>query len=85
MFTSYDSMVHLVKNHGNGISQIKNAQITGSLMFLTTCIRFDIVYDVGRLCIYTHNPRVEHWDAISRLLRGVDIGYNGTNKPIFNN
>ena len=54
-------------------------------MFLTMCIHFDIAYDVGRLGIYTHNLRVEHWDAISRLLRGVDIGYNGTDKPIFDN
>jgi hypothetical protein len=60
MSTPYDSMVHFVKNHGDGISQIKYAQITGSLMFLTTCIRFDIAYDVGKFGIYTHNPRVEY-------------------------
>jgi hypothetical protein len=46
--TPYDSMVHLVKNHDNGISQIKYAQIIGSLMFLTTCIRFDISWPVLR-------------------------------------
>jgi hypothetical protein len=41
-----------------GISQVKYTQITGSLMFLTTYICFDIAYDVGKL--YTHNLRVEH-------------------------
>jgi hypothetical protein len=43
--------------------------INVSIMFLTNCTRPDIAYAVGRLSRYTHNPSVEHWDAISRLLR----------------
>ena len=38
-------------------------------MFLTNFTHPDIVYVVGRLSRYTHNPSIEHWDAISRLLR----------------
>ena len=38
-------------------------------MFLTNCTRPDIAYAVGRLSRYTHNPSIEYWDAISRLLR----------------
>ncbi|XP_075645702.1 secreted RxLR effector protein 161-like [Castanea sativa] len=38
-------------------------------MFLTNCTHPDIAYAVGRLSRYTHNPSIEHWDAISRLLR----------------
>ena len=38
-------------------------------MFLTNCTRPDIAYVVSRLSRYTHNPSIEHWDAISRLLR----------------
>ena len=38
-------------------------------MFLTNFTHPDIVYVVGRLSRYTHNPSIEHWDVISRLLR----------------
>ena len=51
------------------VSQERYAQIIGSLMFLTNCTRPNIAYVVGRLSIYTHNPNIEHWNAISRLLR----------------
>jgi hypothetical protein len=51
------------------VSQERYAQIIDSLMFLTNCIRPDIAYVVGRLSRYTHNPNIEHWNAISRLLR----------------
>ena len=36
---------------------------------MTNCTRPDIAHVVGRLSRYTHNPSIEHWDAISRLLR----------------
>jgi len=43
-------------------------QIIGSLMFLTNCTRH-IAYTTSRLSKYAHNHSIEHWDAISRLLR----------------
>ena len=45
-------------------------------MFLTNCTRPDIAYVVGRLSRYTHNPSIEHWDAISRLLRYLKGTYD---------
>jgi hypothetical protein len=45
-------------------------------MFLTNCTRPDIAYVDGRLSRYTHNPSVEHWDAISRLLRYLNDTIN---------
>ena len=60
MSTPFDSKVHLVKNRGDSVSQDKYAQIIGSLMFLTNCTHLDIVYVVGRLSRYTHNPSIEH-------------------------
>ena len=69
MSTPYDSKVRLGKNRGDSVSQDKYAQIIGSLMFLTNCTCPDIAYAVGRLSRYTHNPSIEHWDAISKLLR----------------
>ena len=74
MSTPFDSKVLLFKNHSDSVSQDKYAQIISSLMFLTNCTRLDIEYVVGRLSRYTHNPSIEHWDAISRLLRYL----NGT-------
>jgi hypothetical protein len=68
MSTPYDSNVHLVKNHGDCISQVNYEQIIGSLMFLTNCTRH-IAYTTSRLSKYAHNHSIEHWDAISRLLR----------------
>ena len=38
-------------------------------MFLTNCTRPDIAYVFGRLSRYIRNPSIEHWDAISKLLR----------------
>ena len=57
---SYNSKVHLVKNRGDNVSQDKYAQIIGNLMFLTNCTHLDIVYVIGRLSGYTHNPSIEH-------------------------
>ena len=59
MSTPYDSKIQLVKNHGDSILQEKYAQIIGSLMFLTYCMRLDIAH-VGRLSRFTHNHSVEH-------------------------
>ena len=36
---------------------------------MTNCSCPDISYDVSRLSRCTHNLSIEHWDAISRLLR----------------
>ena len=60
MSTPFDSNVHLIKNHGDSVSQDKYAQIIGSLIFLTNCTRLDIAYAIGRLSRYTHNPSIVH-------------------------
>ena len=69
MPTHFYSKVLLFKNHGDSVSQDKYAQIIGSLIFLTNCTCPDIAYAIGKLSRYTDNPSIEHWDAISRLLR----------------
>ena len=38
-------------------------------MFLMNFTRPDIVYAVGKLSRYTHNPNQEHWDALLRSLK----------------
>ena len=86
MSIPYNSKVCLVKNRGDSVSQDKYAKIIGSLMFLTNCTHPNIVYDVGRLSRYTHNPSIEYWDVISKLLRYLkgtfDFGLSYCGYPI---
>jgi hypothetical protein len=67
--TPYDSSVHLKKNLGEPISQLKYSQIIGSLLYFTNRTRPDIAYAVGRLSRYTQNPNKEHWVALERVMR----------------
>ena len=69
MSTPFGSKVYLIKSCGDSAPQDKYAQIISSLMFLTNCTCPDIAYVVGRLSRYTHNPSIEYWEIISRLLR----------------
>ena len=61
--------MHLVKNVGEGMSQIEYAQIIGSLMYAMNCSRPDIVYVVSKLSRYTSNLGVDHWKVIVRVFR----------------
>ena len=85
MSTPFDSKVHLIKNRGGSFPQDKYAQIIGSLMFLINWTCPDIAYAVGRLIRYIHNPSMEHWDEISRLLRYLegtcDFGFSYCGYP----
>ncbi len=64
-----DSKVHLIKNHGDSVSQVNMHKSLVAKCFLTNYTCLDNSYVVSKLSRYTHNPNVEHWDAISRLLR----------------
>ncbi|KAH9752530.1 hypothetical protein KPL71_014732 [Citrus sinensis] len=67
--TPLDTIIHLSKNRGEGISQVEYARIIGSLMYLTNCTRPDLAYIVSKLSRYTSNPGTDHWKAIVRVLR----------------
>ncbi|KAK6161187.1 hypothetical protein DH2020_004568 [Rehmannia glutinosa] len=67
--TPYDPNVHLHKNLGEPISQLKYSQIIGSLLYFTNMTRPDIFYAVGRLSRYTHNPSKSHWTTLERVLK----------------
>ena len=71
--TPYDSSIHLKKNKGDSISQEQYAKIIGSVMFLMNYTRPDIAYVVSRLSRYTHNPNREHWVALIRLLKYLNV------------
>ena len=56
VLTPYDPHIHLRKNKGDPISQLKYSQMIGSLLYLTNKSRPDISHAVGRQSRYTQNP-----------------------------
>ena len=67
--TPLDNSLHLSKDRGEGIYQVKYSIVIGSLMYLMSCTRPDIAYTVSRLSRYTSNPSADHWIAIVRVLK----------------
>ena len=67
--TSFDMTLHLSKNKVEGVSQGEYAKVIGSLMYLMNCTRPDIAFTVSKLSRYTSNPGVDHWKAITKVLR----------------
>ncbi|GKB80230.1 retrotransposon protein, putative, ty1-copia subclass [Tanacetum coccineum] len=66
--TPIDTSLHLSKNKGLGVAQLKYSRIIGMLMYLMTGTRPDLAYVVSRLSRYTSNPSYAHWKAITRVL-----------------
>lgn len=67
--TPFDPSSKLVKNDGYSVSQLDYASVIGSLMYAMNCTRPDIAYAVSKLNRYTSNPGIEHWNALSRVLK----------------
>ncbi|XP_022019527.1 uncharacterized mitochondrial protein AtMg00810-like [Helianthus annuus] len=44
--------------------------LAGALQYLTFT-RPDITYSVQQICIHMHSPRVEHWNALKRIIRYI--------------
>ena len=66
--TPFDVSNKLIENSGRSVSQLNYASAIGSLMYAMHCTRPDIAYAVCKLSRYTHNPSVDHWKAIGRVL-----------------
>ena len=58
--TPIDMSQHLHMNEGESVSQVEYSRVIGSLMYLMSCTRPDIVYAVSKLSRYTNNLGVEH-------------------------
>jgi hypothetical protein len=67
--TPLNPSMHLVKNTGESISQLRYSQIIGSLMYITNCTRLDIAFEVNKFNRFTSNPNRDHWKALTRVLR----------------
>ena len=66
--TPIDGSLHLSKNNGDSIAQLEYSRISGSLMYIMSCTRLDIVYEISKLSCYTSNPGHDHWKVILRIL-----------------
>jgi len=69
--TPVDPQLHLTKNSGEPVQQVKYARVVGSLMYLTNSTRPDLVHSVNVLSRYTSNQGYKHCKAITRVLNYV--------------
>ncbi|KAK6146502.1 hypothetical protein DH2020_020371 [Rehmannia glutinosa] len=84
--TPIDASLHLVKNKGEPVSQLRYSQVIGSLMYITNYTRPDIACAVNKLSRFTSNPSDDHWKALNRVLRylkyTLNFGLHCTRYPI---
>jgi hypothetical protein len=86
--TPYDASLVLRKNLRIMVDQLRYSQIIGSLMYLASATRPDIVYAVSKLSRFVSNPGSEHWRALERLMRylvgtmNYGIHYSGDPKVL---
>jgi hypothetical protein len=67
--TPYDPSVILRKNHRISRDQLRYSQIIGSLMYLASATRPDILFAVSKLSRFVSNPGDTHCSALERVLR----------------
>lgn len=69
--TPFDSSVHLfpVESENDVINQKEYTSIIGSVIYVTDFTRPDIAYVVGVLSRFTSKPTIEHWHAVTRVMR----------------
>ena len=66
--TPYDPRVLLRKNRRIARDQLRYSQIIGSLMYLASATRPDILLVVSKLSRFVSNPGDTHWHALERVL-----------------
>jgi hypothetical protein len=66
--TPYDLSLVLRKNRRIGRDQLRYSQIIGSLMYLASVIRSDILFVVSKLSRFTSNPEDDHWHVFERVI-----------------
>ena len=59
--TPIDVTLHFSKNKAKSISQVEYSRVLGSLMYLMSYTRSDMVYVVNKLSKYTSNLGAKHW------------------------
>jgi hypothetical protein len=64
----YDPSLVLWKNKRIGRDQLRYYQIIGSLMYLASVTRPDILFAVSKLSRFTSNPGDDHWRALEQVM-----------------
>jgi hypothetical protein len=67
--TPYDPSVLLRKNQRIARDQLRYSQIIGSLMYLASATRPDILFVVRKLSRFVSNPGDDYWRALERVMR----------------
>ncbi|GJX99284.1 zinc finger, CCHC-type containing protein [Tanacetum coccineum] len=57
----------LMPNNGQFVSQLEYSRVIGYLVYVMTCTRHDIDFEVGKLSRYTSNPGTQHWQHFSSI------------------
>ncbi|GKC82020.1 zinc finger, CCHC-type containing protein, partial [Tanacetum coccineum] len=58
--TPMDISEKLMSNNGLSVSLLEYSRVIGCLIYVMTCTRPDIAFDVGKLSMYTSNPGTQH-------------------------
>jgi hypothetical protein len=66
--TPYDPNLILRKNKRIGRNQLRYSQMIGSLMYLASVTRSDILFAVSKLSQFTSNPGDDHWRALEQVM-----------------
>jgi hypothetical protein len=67
--TPYDPSVQIRKFNGTAKDQLRYSQVIGSLMYLASATRPDIMFAVCKLSRFVSNPGDVHWHAVERIMR----------------
>ena len=67
--TPYDPSVQIRKFKGTAKDQLRYSQVIGSLMYLASATRPDIMFVVCKLSRFVSNPGDVHWHAVERIMR----------------
>ncbi|GJY12125.1 hypothetical protein Tco_0381434 [Tanacetum coccineum] len=55
-----DTSDTLMPNNGQAVSQLEYSRVIGCLMYVMTCTRPDIAFEVGKVSRYTSYPGTQH-------------------------
>jgi hypothetical protein len=66
---SINISVHLSKNRGKGINQLKYSWITRNLIYVMNYTGIDIAYSVNKRSRYTSNLSLNHYKVIKMILK----------------
>jgi hypothetical protein len=81
--TPYNPSLILQKNKRIGRDQLRYSQIIGSLMYLASATRPDILFAMSKLSWFTTNLGDDHWRVLERVMHYLagtmdyEIHYSG--------